>query len=705
MWKKIIVFLIVFILAVSIQPGFAQSGGEDFEAYLPLVFGDYVDPSKWIGPESGKALCIEVNPFDANIVYVGTYGAGVFKSLDGGRTWVRKSIGLGNLLISSLAIDPQNPRILYAGTYRDKVYKSTNAGESWYLSSNGIQDQAIVYSIAIDPHNPDIVFIGTRGEEEKNQDGDVVSWRGVVYRSVNEGIDWTPVLDNVGGTIQDWAYDLAVNPKSHTMVFAATHEHGIYRSDNSGDAWQVMNNGLTDTSSRALAINPKDSSLDALYAGVWHQNGVYKSSNNASSWSKVWNLSISSIKVYNMDIDVQNPNNLYLVNFDSVTFAGGVYKTENAGATWKLAGLSGKLLYTVEVNPLKPSQVFAGLVDEGVYRSEDYGATWVESNEGLFNADVSSVLVSPVNENILIAGTDAGLYVSTNRGNEWNQIYGGAVADVVEDNNTQDHFVVLTRQGEIFDCTLSECQQTTYNKGLTQVSSDLLSSQNPFLEEDIALEFALMDGNLPAAKDLATQTKVVRLVPSANDSSMLYSLLNNGNLYRIGDQGNEWINIGLQGNTVRSFMVDPEKPENIFVATLEDNAIWKSCNAGLDWQKLGSIPGQVTGLFIPQTSRTQLYAATTSGLFLYEEANGWQFRGLDGVNITALAVHPDRSDSLLVGTDQGVFVSRDNGMSWHPGPGDLALSKINTITFDPNHPDRIYFGTQYQGIYRWIESD
>ncbi len=112
---------------------------------------------------------------------------------DGGHTWENKSVGLGNLYINSIAIDPYNPKILYAGTYRDKVYKTTNGGESWYQSSNGIQSEAIVYAIAIDPYDADIVYIGTRGENTTS----LPPWKGVIYRSKNEGIDWTPVLQNV----------------------------------------------------------------------------------------------------------------------------------------------------------------------------------------------------------------------------------------------------------------------------------------------------------------------------------------------------------------------------------------------------------------------------------------------------------------------------------------------------------------------------
>ncbi len=365
-----ILFLSISIFSLFINPVQAEDEVDPRVVYLPLVSNQkYTNP--WLGPDGGFVVTLVTSPTDPNVLYAATWGNGVFKSLDGGLSWRKTSVGLGDLMINSLAIDPQNPKILYAGTYNDEIYKTTNAGDSWVHSSQGIQDNAVVYTIAIDPHNPDIVYIGTRGKNAV----DPPPWNGIVYRSTNEGINWSPVLENVGGSNQqDWAYDIVVNPKDHCMVFVAMHEYGVYRTLNCGDSWTGINgNGLDDLSGRALAINPVWTGADSLYYGTWHRTGVYKSTNNGVTW----NNQFLNSKIYSMDMDPQQPEVLYLADFYS-----GILKTANGGNSWTNIGLSENLLYSVMVNPLKHTQVFAGTAGNGIFRSDQSGAGWVHSQRG-----------------------------------------------------------------------------------------------------------------------------------------------------------------------------------------------------------------------------------------------------------------------------------------------------------------------------------
>ncbi|HJW90693.1 MAG TPA: hypothetical protein VJ436_08640 [Anaerolineales bacterium] len=140
-----------------------------------------------------------------------------------------------------MAIDPANPATLYAGTYKGKVYQSNDGAATWQIANDGIQDNAIVYSIVIDPQNTQRVYAATRGN---SNNGDR-PWAGVVYRSEDAGATWIPSLYDLGGAdYQDWVYALEINPNAPQIIFAATHEHGPVRSDDFGNTWKILENGI-----------------------------------------------------------------------------------------------------------------------------------------------------------------------------------------------------------------------------------------------------------------------------------------------------------------------------------------------------------------------------------------------------------------------------------------------------------------------------
>ena len=415
LYKKVLFVLLLILFLTVNTTVIAQENVTDYQIYFPIIAREEADMSSpWIGPAGGFVVCMTPHPSNPDIFYAGSWGGGVYMTIDGGHTWMNKSAGLGNLYINSIAIDPYNPKILYAGTYRDKVYKTTNGGESWYQSSNGIQSEAIVYAIAIDPWNADIVYIGTRGENTTGQP----PWKGVIYRSMNEGIDWTAVLQNVsvnGVNTQDWAYDLIVNPKNHNMVFAAMHEAGVYKSTDTGSNWQRVVSGIDSSngiiSARGLSINPSNTSADALYMGTWHRTGTFKSTNNAASWTNT----PLDVKVYNMELDNTNPGILYLANY-----AGGIYKTTNSAASWSPAGLSGEIMYTVSINQPRHTQIFAGTVGNGIYRSDDSAGHWTHSEQGLFNTNVTAMVAVPGNtEQLYASTTHNGVSSSEDKGITW----------------------------------------------------------------------------------------------------------------------------------------------------------------------------------------------------------------------------------------------------------------------------------------------
>jgi photosystem II stability/assembly factor-like uncharacterized protein len=692
--KSLFFALIIFMLFLgSVQ---AEDGTEPQLVYLPLIYNEkYTNP--WLGPDGGFVVNMITSPTNSKIIYVGTWGNGVFKSVDGGMTWVKTSNGLGDLYINSLAIDPQNANILYAGTYNDEIYKTTNAGETWSHSSQGVQDGAIIYTIAIDPYNPDIIYIGTRGKFAV----DPPPWKGIVYRSKNEGINWSPVLENVGGSNQqDWAYDIVVNPKNHCMVFVAMHEFGVYRSLNCGDSWQSMNrNGLTDLSGRALVINPSGTDSDAVYYGTWHRSGVYKSINNGDSWTNQFLYS----KIYNMDLDPQQLSILYAA--DSYN---GILKTTNGGGSWSNIGLGENLLYTVMVNPLLHTQVFVGTAGNGIFRSDQSGAGWIHSQNGLNNSMITGIQFHPGESTQIFTSTSrGGFHVSPDSGENWQQLNNGltdldASGFVLHPQNPNQVYL-WTSGGGLFTCTLPECKWNQKNIGLPVL--DLLSTSGSgfFPQNELETELVANSEEL-----MIEDTKSVSYQPlndlefALNNPAIVYLATSANGVYRSNNGTESWSQAGLNGKNILKLALYPANSDGVYASVFNSDLVYTTSNAGASWSSNQVPGGVVNDLAVNKDQPGELLAATNSGVYKRTEGGAWQLLGLNGKIVTALAIHPNQPNMIVAGCLGGVYYSKDDGLNWFAGPDDLIETTIKTVSFDPNKMDIAYLGTNTQGIYRLL---
>jgi photosystem II stability/assembly factor-like uncharacterized protein len=690
------IFLVILTFSVCLGSVQADDASEPQLVYLPLISNEkYGNP--WIGPDGGFVVCMVTSPTDAKTIYAGTWGNGVFKSTDGGLSWKKSSIGLGDLLINSLAIDPQNPKILYAGTYNDEIYKSTNAGETWFHSSQGIQDNSVVYTIAIDPHNPDIIYIGTRGKNAV----DPPPWKGIVYRSLNEGINWSPVVENIGGSAQqDWAYDIVVNPKDHCMVFVAMHEYGVYRSLNCGDSWDSVNgNGLTDLSGRALAINPVGADNNAIYFGTWHRTGVYKSANNGDSWTNQYLYS----KIYNMDLDPQQPEVLYAADFYA-----GILKSTNGGSTWANIGLSENLLYTVMVNPLQHTQVFVGTAGNGIFRSDQSGGGWVHSQSGLNNANITGFQVHPAQSRNLFTSTSrGGFHFSQNGGESWQQINSGltdldATGFTLHPQNS-DQVFLLTVSGGLFTCTLPNCQWIQKNNGLPLLDLLSVSSKSIIPQNELESELIQSDaGDDQVIVKSVSYLALNDLVFSRTNPAVVYLATRGNGVYRSQNGTTSWTQAGLSGKNVQKLAIHSTNSEIVYASETNSATVYATNNGGANWVGTQVPGGYVNDLGISQSQPGLLYAATNNGLYFRTEGGSWQLLGLSGKVVTAIAIHPVHSDLIIAGCSNEVFYSKDGGQNWISGPSDLTTTKIKSVAFDLNKSGLAYLGTSTQGVYRMI---
>jgi photosystem II stability/assembly factor-like uncharacterized protein len=694
MAPKIKLLLIPILFLSILRPELKAASNEEAplnSAYLPIISYNLTG---WIGPYGGTVIAIAYDPTNPQIVYAGTFGSGVFKSLDGGLTWTSVNRGLANLNIYSLAIDPQHPSTLYAGTYRGQVYKSTDGGYSWQWSGAGMQANAIVYSMAVDPFAPDTLYAATRGDSTDGHN----PWNGVVYRSLDGSQSWKPSLFDVGGpTIQDWVYSVIVNPNKHDQVFVASHENGPYRSNNSGETWNNIDNGIVDRSGRALVNSPQPEFFTTLYYGVWHFDSVYKSVNSGDLW-KGANRSIPNVMVYSMAIDPLSKDIVYIASFSH-----GILKTIDGADYWLYAGLYTNKIYSIAVNPILTNNLLAGTAGDGIYRSADSSSIWQHSNTGLNNAMVTAQVNLTSNPRRIFASVyGAGVYQSDNRGQTWQEFNSGLTDKWVHylalNPINPNQLFALTDTGGLFVNNLDNSLgwvKAGSGLPLTAGTEPAFPAGHPFATAEMQeYEFT---PQITVTGTQETNTSLLTLAYAPSNPMIAYIGTSEKGVQRSIDGGASWQPAGLSGNDIFGIAVDLNDPNLLYVATGYPGSMKISPDGGTNWQN-ADLPVYFYALQASPSEAETVYAGTSSGVYRYQSGS-FTLLGLSSQTVTALAFDPHKADVIYAGTTSGAYSSVDNGQTWNPIDSQLNGITIQSISFDQSIPNLVYFGTTTHGIF------
>ena len=302
------------------------------------------------------ALAIDlVNP---DRIFAGTIGGGFFKSTDGGATW--SSVGLNVRFGTALAINPVSPNVMYAGTAEGgfcnalrPLFTSTNDGANWTNQRSMVDCD--ISLIVIDPTSPSTLYAGS--SVQFSEEGGIILWK-----STDGGATWnaTPRIGNPGLA----SFGLTINPANSQVLYAPGNfsnggVSGLFTSENGGWSWTPT--GLTNTYVRAVAIDPFNPGT--LYAGSasnsWAEmpfRGMFKSTDGGVSWLQINNGFANITAIYNIVVDRDNTNVLYIGT------DGGVFKSVDGGANWNAFnnGLTNLEVFNLALAPGQPNTLYAG---------------------------------------------------------------------------------------------------------------------------------------------------------------------------------------------------------------------------------------------------------------------------------------------------------------------------------------------------------
>ncbi|HCX27760.1 MAG TPA: hypothetical protein DHI91_01305 [Candidatus Portnoybacteria bacterium] len=293
---------------------------------------------------SASVLAAALDPQNPQIIYLGTKGEGIYKTMDGGELWypiVDANLSLDKRVnVYDLAIDPKNTNNLYAGVYQNnlgRLLRSSDAGKNWEEVYRVSREKYAVFAVEVDSYDPAIIYMGTA--------------EGGLLKSVDYGKSWRII-----NWLDDVIVDIKVDPRDTRIVYAATSRRGVYKTTDKGQSWQKLE-GLKNIQEadniKTLVVDYQNPSV--LYIGS--DDGLLKSTDGGQGWQKMTIATPpSSVTIATLTLDPTISSALY--------YAAGnvIYRTKDNGQSWTVHPVATrKIIKVIAFDPRSPNVIYAGV--------------------------------------------------------------------------------------------------------------------------------------------------------------------------------------------------------------------------------------------------------------------------------------------------------------------------------------------------------
>ncbi len=602
------------------------------------ILGPVTQPGKGIG----RINFVTFHPTEPNTLFVGAPSGGLWKSEDGGSTWVSMIDNLEVIGCSDLVINPLNPMTMYlassdgdaSDTYSLGVLKSTNGGKTW--NTTGLNWQVTQFrkirKILMHPNDTSILFAATSVG---------------IYKTTDAGQTWQ---FKQTGTFTD----IEFKPGNPNVIYAARYGYsgaaGFYRSTDGGNTFQNITNGISVSSSIRfeIAVTPADTNI--VYVVVAKQSnyslaGVFRSNDGGSSFTKVKDDSApnllgrsssgSDLSVgqgwYDLDI-IASP-----ANKDEVYVGGiNIWKSTDGGKNWTLNAHwtgSGAPYVHADIHAMEFFDSTGKIIyigcDGGLYRSTDGGKSYVALNSGLAISQIYRIGISATDPDLYLIGLqDNG--TKRYKNSQWDDVNGGDGFECIVDYSDKSVMYASTQYGRIYRSLNGGASFKRISSGIPESGGWL----TPYVMDPV-------------------------------DHKTLYAGYTN--IYKTTNQGNTWTSLtSFSGsNKFDAIAVAPSNNQVIYAAV--NNTLYKTTDGGQNWSDIT--------------------------------------KGLPNLYITYIAVHPDYPERLWVtlsGYNDGhkVYLSPDGGLTWINYSGSLPNLPANCIVYQKGSDNGLYVGMDVGVYYR-----
>ncbi len=680
-----------------------------------------------VGPAflSGRIADIVTHPENSNVWYVAVGSGGVWKTENAGTTWSPIFDDQSTYSTGCITLDPSNPSTVWVGSgenvggrhvaYGDGIYKSTDDGKTW--KNMGLKNSEHISEIIVHPDNSDVVWVAVQGPLW-SKGGE----RGL-YKTTDGGANWKQVLGN-----NEWTgvTDIMVDPRNPQIIYAATWDRhrtvaalmgggpgsGIHRSDDGGNTWRKLTNGLPSSNMGKIGITISPQHPDVVYAAIEldrTKGGVYRSANRGESWTKMSNtVSGGTGPHYYQELyaSTHEFDRLYLMNVRVLTSGdggktfsqlpernkhsdnhaivfkkedpnyimlgtdAGIYESFDSAKTWRyIKNLPLTQFYKVAVNNAEPFyHMFGGTQDNG----SAGGPSATDEREGIANkhwyktlfADGHQSATDPVYNDIIYAETQqGGLHRVDLTTGEQVSVQPQARAGEPHERFNWDAPILVSphNPARLYFASYRVWKSESRGDDWEPISGDLTRN-----EERITLPIMGRQQSWDNAWDVGAMSNyntITSLSESPIQEGLLYAGTDDGFIQVSENGGDSWraIPVTNLGLPARSFVNDIK-------ADLYDvNTVY----VALDNHKEGD--------FNPY-----LYKSTDKGLTWKSISNNIPKRTL----VWRMVQDNVKKNLLFAATEYGVYTSLNGGDSWQKLPGTPTIS-FRDITIQKRENDLV----------------
>jgi photosystem II stability/assembly factor-like uncharacterized protein len=641
---------------------------------------------------SSRITTVKYDPSNPSTIYVGAAFGGVWKTTNSGATWVPKTDNLASLSSGALAIDPVNTNIIYYATgeatysaasyYGRGVFKSTNGGDTWVNYTNGLPSQTFSSRLVIRPNHSNELFLagGVNG----------------LFKSTDAGMNWVNLNsgrcdDVVFSPSGDTAYitgsgtgyristdggnnfvfngTVTMGTRNHiaickavpSVLYIARYSGStilVFKSTNAGMNFSQVASGHDFSGSQAwydffMHVNPFNP--DIAYVG---SVDTWRTTNGGASFQNI-TLGYANGPVHvdqqNMDLNPLNQQELLVVS------DGGIWKSSNQGTNWTNinSGLTLTQFYRIASDPVNASHIMGGTQDNGTQRT-----TGTINWTGAFGGDGGEVCFHPRDPLLILGETqNNGVMRSVNGGASWSNAVSGLtgsgswVAPIIAHPDSAGVF--YTARGVVFKTTTTGASWTPISTGTTGTIREMaISKSNP---------------------------------------QVMYATVGTS-VYRSTNRGYTFTNVtsGLPGRVITSVNVHPDSSD-VAILTFSGfgaGKMYKTSNGGANWFNIsGNLPDAPANdglIYYPGMATSVYLIATDIGVFMTNNYGASWVELADGLPNT-VAMHLDYNHSankLRIGTHgRGVYeITNLSGISNNTGaiPSEFKLMQNYPNPFNPS---------------------